>query len=860
MEKVLRPVKRRYGWKRAAMLRNLGFLFVISLLISISAITGKTYDSKVMLVEISTSSVGKRDNNTILFQYDETDETQYFHTNIQIQVKPVNVVLLLDESSSMNNKDIESIYGNYASRMEIQKRIVRQILEYIDYASEIGIVFYGGDEIRIFSFDSDRKTLKSEIDSMVPLGDKSRGGEGLSRAIDLAVESERQCMVIIISDGLEVGQGYKLVDFIGRAVNNNIIISSALLGSKDTGQDMFEVAAKTKGRFFVIDKERDISQLVSAIVDSINGQSLENFTLSLIASSGVYIDSMTALHGDKPQERDTKLIWDYIDYKNPVAIEIEVGVKGRAIDHDLSFLETKFDLSFRNRFQAEDQNVLLDVNTIGLRFETEEEYDQRKRDEFLKKYELHIGSIATIVILVAALFVWWKTNLKRQRKKLEYHISQINLLEEKRDFESALNHVERVFLLCSKLKDDREGDFSRKYKKFTELVSQLKEEKAKAEKLLNEVNRYAEAITELAPDEFLQNSLSDFNTLKEAMGSHLRIERLAHKTSQTFEENKLTEIKDLQKELEQLREILLMDLIQVQRARDLYEQTRPTLEILLQGRNLDLDRVSAVIEDAALAPLVLNFVIATHQELKSQWNHEIKDEIKDEKKSFLEAQKLMKEGDYIRARSLLRKSLKLAQEMEQNELSEEIQKSLRECGEEIESIRSRMLSSFDEGMELYRNRLYPAAITKFSDSENSAKEINEVSRAKRARSMILRSEKGDRWEEQKEAIIEKTKEVNGIISIEWLANYVEAGSEDIDRLLKDIRDEYNKRGDENVEQYRAYRYESTPVFIDFYALSRYVFDHPGEIGGKIPPNKLEIPIDVQKELLEFMSPSRGGGR
>jgi hypothetical protein len=846
------------------LLKKSSSLFtVLFLLIEIGA--AQALDSKEMRVDVYNISIEEEVQhsgieNTIFFKYDEAERIEYFSVGVQVEPKPINMIILLDESSSMNNKDIKDDYGNYVSRMEIQKRIARQLLEYVDYSSEIGMVFFGRDEIQEFALGSDRETLKNEVDLMISSGDKSRGGEGLSRAIDFAIGSDKQCMVVVISDGIEVKGEYKLADVIGRAVNNDIVVYSAVLGEKGRGQDMKEIATKTDGLFFVIDQEDDISSLVSKVIDSVNKHCLEDFVMSFVAPSGVYIDNVTILHGDEPQKEKMKLTWGKIDFKNPVTLEVRIGVRGDIIDHNLTSLDLSLDLSFRNRFRAEDQNTFLNVDKIGLRFETKGEYDQRKRDEFLLKYRLQIGSVIVAISLAAIFLIWWKINLKRQRKELKYHISQINLLEGKRDFESALHHLERAILLCSRLKDDRGEDFSRKYKKLTKLVSQLKEEKAKAETLLNEVSEYAEAIKESAPDEFLQNSLSNFDTLKEAMGPHLRVEGLAHRLPKIFDGNELTEIKGLQEELEQLREILMMNLIRVQRAKDLYEQTRPTLEILLQGENLNLDRVSAVIEDPALAPLVLNFVIATHQELKSQWNHEIKDEIKDEKKSFLEAQKLMREGDFIRAKDLLVKSLGIAQGRKQDDLSEEIQKSLKECGDEIENIHSRMLSSFNEGMELYRNRLYPTAIARFSDSENLAKQINEANHAQRARSMILRSEKGDQWEEQKEAIIEKTKEVNGIISLEWLAKYVETGPDDIDRLLKDIRDEYNRRGDENVEQYRVYRYERIPVFIDFYALSRYVFEHPGEVGGKIPPNNLEIPIDVQKELLELMKPSRGGRR
>lgn len=839
------------------MLKNVGSLLVISLLLCAPVAVGQGYDSK----EVSMDVIHPENNKIIFFEYKKADKTQYFSIDILIQVKPVNVILLLDESSSMNNKDIEDIYGIASvSRMEIQKRISRQILESVNSVSEIALVFFGGNEIRQYAFGSDRELLKSEVDDMVPHGDKSRGGEGLSQAIDIAKGSGRHCIVIVISDGLELLGEYKLVDSIGDAVNNDIVVHSVLLGKVDTGYDMAQIATKTNGLFFRIEEEEDISSMMSKITNPVNGQCLEDVVLRLVAPSGVYIDDTTTLQGDKPQLNATKLKWDRISYEEPVALKTKIGVQGGRVDRNFSSLEPNFMFSFRNRFQGKDQEVQINIGTVGLDFETEEEYEERIREEFFEKNKLYIGLTMSISVIVVFFIIKRKINMTNLRKELEYHKSQVPLLEDKRDYESAMHHVERAIFICSKLKDDREKELSRKYRELTGLVSQLKEEKAKAEALLNEISRLTETIRKFAPSEYLQHSLSDYNILEEKMGPHLRIDRLGHRASQIFEENELAQIKDLQEELEHIREVLSVNLRKVQRAKDLYEQTKPTLEILLQGNNLDNERVSHVIEDSALASSVLNLVIADHQELKSRWNNEIIDEIKDEKRSFLKAQELMNQGDFRNAEIFLEKALEIAQKTEQYDLAEEIYRKLSECKERIQEIHEEMISSFNEGMELFKNHLYSDAMTKFFTARTLAEHINDASQVERAKSMILRCEKGDIWEEQKTAIRKKMEEVNGVASIEWLTRYVEVDPDDMDRLLRDIRDEFNRKGDQNIEQYRVYRYESIPIFIDFYALSKYLFDHAGEIGGKIPPNNLEIPIDVQNELLELMRPSRGGKR
>lgn len=370
---------------------------------------------------IESESQDPQDENTILFKYNEADQSKYFLADAEIQVEPVNIVLLLDESLSMENSDVEDLHGfKSESRIDIEKRISRRILESINSDSQIALVIFGGDTIREYPFGSDLD-LEGIVDSIIPVGEMSCGGKGLDRAIDCVLESNVQSIIVIISDGVETGGLYTFGDVVWRAVTNEIVIYSVMLGRAGNELEMKEIAGVTNGKFYQIYGERDTKSLVSDLVDLINGYGLENFLLELRAPRGVYFKEVTSSYGEEPRMEQEFLAWNKINHGEPNVVKIKFEVRGNEVSRHESILAVDLHISFKDPLEPlPDELPLLHVGDLQYRFETKYEHLRSRALVSLKEYRLCIGSI----ILPAILFIAYIIK-KRKKKAVLYDETRI---------------------------------------------------------------------------------------------------------------------------------------------------------------------------------------------------------------------------------------------------------------------------------------------------------------------------------------------------------------------------------------------------------------------------------------------------
>jgi hypothetical protein len=410
------------------MLKSAVAVLAVSVILFTSILAGQNGDGS----EKVNVSIGKlcvepesqdlHTENMILFKYNEAGQSKYFLTEVEIQVEPVNIVLLLDESLSMKNRDIEDLQGfKSQSRIDIEKRVSRRILESINSDSQIAIVLFGGDTIQEFPFGFNRDELERVVDSIVPAGEKSCGGEGLDRAIDCVLEGDVQSIIVVISDGVETGGLYTFRDIVMRAVTNEIAIYSVMLGRAGNELEMNEISGMTNGKFYPIYGERDTESLVSDLIDLVNGYSLENFLLELRASQGVYFKEITSSYGEEPRMEEEFLVWNKINYGEPKVVRIKFEVRGDELSKYESTLTVDFHISFKDPLESlPDELPLLHVGDLQYRFETEYEHLRSRAVESLREYRLCIGSI----ILPAIPFIAYVIR-KRKKKAALYDRTRV---------------------------------------------------------------------------------------------------------------------------------------------------------------------------------------------------------------------------------------------------------------------------------------------------------------------------------------------------------------------------------------------------------------------------------------------------
>lgn len=792
--------------------------------------------------------------------YDDRSGVESFFAYLEIQVNPVNAVLVLDQSSSMSNEDIQSVIPSIlTSRIDIEKRMARQILDSTNDFSQVGLIVFGGDHIDKYGFEENRKNLRHAIDNLEASGVMSKGGKGLSEAIDMCEECGRNCMIIVFSDGLEIRGEYDFLDVVGRATEKGIPIFAIKLGTREFSGDLEKIAEYTGGKYYNITSVGGtvdpISDPISAIMERINEHYLEDVTLEIVEPPEVFIEDALVSEGEKPQTTDSTIRLGDVSVGKKSTLVIEMGIDKESISSETQVLRPVFSILYRDVFQNKYHNDFLETHTLEIQVEKESGYYKRKIFEVLEENALVIAVTLGFLISLLGFLLNRRRAMRRLRNELEYSISQGNLSKNRKDFESALQYFRRAEEISSRLKDERADLLSEECSEMERRIQSLSSSRLHVERLVNEISRLVERTGNLASLDYIRNSFPEFEILEKGMGSDLRVDRLGDRISKVFESRDPESIDDLQKDLANYKKILESLVSEVERAQDLYSKTRRTLETLLRERNLDIERVSRVIEDGPRAHLVLNLAINDHRELESEWNRRLDDELRDEKVALLEARRLTKAGKFEKAASLLRKALKMNHIDDIPGLCEEITTALDECRRLLDDTRSQLTCTYNEAMQAYQSKRLGEAEGKFKQARALAEKMDDSTWMEKAESMINVCNHELLCIEQEKAIIRKMKEVNGIVAVEWLARYVEA--DDIDELLTHIRKEYNRPGEED-EQYRVYPYEDIPVFIDFHALSRYVFDHPGEIAGKIPPSNLEIPIALQKELLDVMESFRRG--
>lgn len=589
------------------MSRNIVFVMILAMVFTSTMVGVNENDSEKELVDIEFLGVSielgsqyKNSQDTIFFEYNGMDKMEYFTVDARIQAKPANIVLLLDKSLSMNTYDIENSYSpTSASRISVEKRISRQILESINSSSKIALILFGGDEIQEYGFDTNREILDDIISGIAPEGKDSCGGGGLKRAIDIAAENRRKTIIVVITDGLEIGDDCsRFIDVIGNAEKNEIVIYSVLLGREGNDLDMNGIAERTNGLFSPIDEERDIALFVRALTDSANGYYLEDLVLSL-STTGVRFKE-AFLENEQLEMTEDFLYINSISYKEPVTLKIKFGVEGNEIDRNKSSFPIYLSITFGNSLQDSTEEISVFLTDVPFRCETKLEYIKRRIIEHMWKNKSWVIPLALVIIIVALYLIIGKLKVRKQKKELDYyikkalhqekkrnykealenweevinicklkreklieelrkeykeHISGANASKDLHDYEEAVEHLEKAKSFGNILEDKSVADLSAEYENMKMLIYQLDQEKNLTESLLDEIHQFLERIRKESERDLQE--FEGYNILKEEMGPHLDMRHLRKKVSIIHEKKDLQKIKKMREKLEEVRNILL---------------------------------------------------------------------------------------------------------------------------------------------------------------------------------------------------------------------------------------------------------------------------------------------------------------
>ncbi len=200
------------------------------------------------------------------------------------EISDTDVVLLIDRSYSMEEKDLEP------NRIEAAKRTARIILDQLAPSSYSGLVSFAGEPIvhsKLTSYHNitKRHLLDIELDSDTALGD------GLLTSFNLFRNSTNEKVVIAITDGCS-HTGSNPLEAAKIAKENSIVIYAVLMG-REGGYEVCknslkEIAETTGGSLITVSNQEqllnfqlEVTEIVTKLIGITNDKSKEGLLFAL---------------------------------------------------------------------------------------------------------------------------------------------------------------------------------------------------------------------------------------------------------------------------------------------------------------------------------------------------------------------------------------------------------------------------------------------------------------------------------------------------------------------------------------------------------------------------------------------------
>lgn len=216
-------------------------------------------ENEILTTIVSKDSVNQLDSGVLEIMTDPLPaikpfEAIEFSDFDPLYFKPVNVVFVLDISSSMLNGE----------RLELMKHSLYKLIDYLRPEDKIGIITYASNTSVLLQPEWMKNINRKEVRKLVEkvkVGGNTAGGLGIKKGFELASTgfvNGSANQVIIITDGAFNKETVNYLNLIDKYQAQGIIMS--VVGIKNSSNDklkMIEVAEKGKGRYVPIFKLND---------------------------------------------------------------------------------------------------------------------------------------------------------------------------------------------------------------------------------------------------------------------------------------------------------------------------------------------------------------------------------------------------------------------------------------------------------------------------------------------------------------------------------------------------------------------------------------------------------------------------
>ena len=211
---------------------------------------------------------------------------QWLGTPITRESSARDMLLIIDLSESMNEKDFTSKDARKISRLNAVKEVLEEFIQRRK-ADRLGLAVFGNAAYPQAPFTQDHQTVLTLLDELQVnmAGAKTMIGDAIGLAVRLFESSKsNNKVVILLTDGNDTGSQMPIGKASMIAAENGIVIHTIAMGDPSTtGEKQLDLSTlknisdDTRGKFFVALNREELDEIYKQL-DSLEPEKIESIT------------------------------------------------------------------------------------------------------------------------------------------------------------------------------------------------------------------------------------------------------------------------------------------------------------------------------------------------------------------------------------------------------------------------------------------------------------------------------------------------------------------------------------------------------------------------------------------------------
>jgi len=309
---------------------------------------------------------------------------------INIPPQPrVNLILVLDKSSSMEGEPLENL-----------KKAVKEIVQILDEEDRTSIVLFDSEARTIVSNSptSQRKEIVSRIEDIFPLGGTCID-EGIATGIEESEKLQSESIIkwmILLTDGKnEHGNNDRCLDLARIAKRNGLSITTLGLGRKWDPRLLEQIADISGGKMYYVENPKELKDRFISEFRSIKNIAYKDLSLKVKLEKFARLSDISPAFIITPQIKKIEPLWDgeqwiieggNLEREKEKLILLQMFISAPESSYINKVLEyiIEYRTIFGEKLESSAHNVVLEVTESYV-----SQFDEEVRDA-LQKVSLYV--------------------------------------------------------------------------------------------------------------------------------------------------------------------------------------------------------------------------------------------------------------------------------------------------------------------------------------------------------------------------------------------------------------------------------------------------------------------------------------